>query len=452
MNNDKCFDRNMARPNTFLNRSNDINEMNRTMGEMHQATPYRRRPTERVGAYSMTDETTRQHISSLEQGLDDIFSSGHVINNDNTISEPSKHTKNAFGAMPRMLEDYTKPDYTDSTQNLLVNNVSKNAYITTPFEYSVIIDSNDRDVTKYKNPFNYRVNFNDIAGSLDANIFRNFTNVKYIRIDRCILPSRYYFVKQATSLSSTDFDTVKALNLTDNALNETFALTSTDISGSFALIDVVDVLSDDTLTFTRYIKWCQALTYPSIIEETYELIFTFNSDSGSLPQNISLASPVYPSNEAITRYKMKQFNIVNDKYTLLHIDEFSNANDNTTSDSIRKAFSVLFYDGAQSGSNFVSPRFTDKVFRSSSLGKINRLSISFKDYNGNQLKTNYDDYVDYEIPSTRVCNCSTNIDGYFERDYRCSCTYFRHMYFQKFQNLIVLKIGVIETDIEKNLF
>jgi hypothetical protein len=351
-----------------------------------------------------------------------------------------------------MLKDYTTPDYSDQSQHLIVNNLAKDPFIAEIRDYNIIIDSLDRDFDKYKNPFEYRINFNDIPNSSDAGILRNFDNVKYIKVDRCVLPSKYYYVKQATTLSSTDFDTIKMMNLTDNPLNSEFTLTSTDVSGNYAVIDIVDVLSTDTVTYTRYIKWSDVQPYPTAVDATFEMSFTFNSNSGAMPLDPHSSSPVYPSGYAVTRYLMKAFNIANDKYTLLHVDEFSNAIENTTSDTIKKAFSVLFYDGCQSGTNYVSSRYPDKVFRTSALGRINRLSVSFKNFNGHQLKNSAEDYIDYHIPATKQCDCTTSIDGYFERDYRCSCTYFRNKYFQKFQNLMVLKVGVMETQIEKENF
>jgi hypothetical protein len=351
-----------------------------------------------------------------------------------------------------MLKDYTTPDYTNTEQGLIVNNLAEDPFKNSLQEYTIIIDSLDRDFNKYKNPFEYRINFNDIPNSSDAVILRNFDNVKYIKMDTCILPSYYYFVKQDTSLNNVDFDIIKTMNLVDNPRNSTFNLSSYDVSGNYAIIDIVDILSADTTTYTRYIKWCDVQEYPVSVDNVFEMSFTFNSDSGNMPSDPHSSSPAYPSLNSITRYKMKQYNIVNDKYTLLHIEEFNNTIENTTSDTIKKAFSVLFFDGCQSGTNYVSSKYTDKVFKTSSLGKINRLSISFKNFNGHQLKNSASDYTDYHISSNKQCDCTTTTNGYFNRDYRCSCTYFRNKYYQKFQNLIILKVGAYESQIDKEIF
>ena len=50
------------------------------------------------------------------------------------------------------------------------------------------------------------------------------------------------------------------------------------------------------------------------------------------------------------------------------------------------------------------------------------------------------------------CTCTTDSNGYFTRDYSCPCTYFRHRYYQKFQNTLIFKIGVIEPNIDKTIF
>ena len=381
------------------------------------------------------------------------------------IDDGEKHDEKSLNPPHKMMSEYSqKPD------DLLFKNITKNIYAETLQEYTIIIDSIDRDIQKYPNPFSYRVYFNPIQGTKDATIQQKFNYVKYIKLDTGILPSRYYYIKQDTSLNITDFDIVSNLNLSNNPLNSEFFLSSSDVSGTFVIIAINDIFSDNDETITnltnpgmsgyiykRYIRFAVPESYPKTVTTVYEFIFTYTFLTPTkidppLKINSNFIKIINLPNNYISRYVLQNYNLAYDKYNLLYLDEFNKPNENATNDIIGKSFSVLFPDGCNCDILYVSSGFIDKMFKFSDLGQINLLTINICNSSGKLLKNSPNNYTDIHVPITKICTCLTETNGYFTRNYQCVCTYFRHPYYQKFQNTLVFKIGVIESNIDKTIF
>jgi hypothetical protein len=382
-------------------------------------------------------------IDLLEKDINNIFSNNITPDRlerlgSGIVANGQAYDIGSMNPKHQMLGEYEKPT------NLIHNNISKNVFAETLQEYTIIVDSADRDIAKYPNPFSYRVKFNGLPGTPDANIMRKFDYVKYVKLDTGIIPGKYYYVKQDTSLNPTDWSKVKQLNLTSNPKNSTFALASLDISGSFALIDITDVCGNSL--WTRYTRFCPVTTYPTQVDTIYEFIFDYTN-----PSDIS-GSGIFKPDGFITRYKLQPYSLTMDKYTLLYIDELTNPNENSTNDIVGKSFSVMFPDGCVGDSMYTSSGFIDKMFRFALLGQLNQMTISIGNSNGTILKNSPENYIDTRINPSKTCTCTTDTNGYFVRNYGCVCTYFRHPYYQKFQNTLIFRIGVIEPNIDKNIF
>ena len=364
-----------------------------------------------------------------------------VYSNTPTSSKLSNDVSELFAAFPKINSLNQRVHETMSE----TRTEQKDKFTTGIQEHNLIIESVDRDASIYPNPFDYRVYFGIGSSVGSATINKRFDNVKYIKLDTAVLPSTFYFVKQDTSLNEVDFDLVKVMDLESNARNSTFELTSTDVSGNFAIIDINDVLSEDTLTFTRKIKFCPVTESPNPVTDVYEFSFTFDSIGGVVPNDMSDEYPLFSNGSTVTRYRMKTFNIINDKYTLMYIDEFGGCIENTTSDAIKNSFSIMFPDSCYQGTVYASSKFIDKKYSFGDLGRIDQMSIKIKNKSGQAFKNSQENYVDTLVPSVKTCNCFLDSNGYFNRDYRCSCTYFRHPYYQKFQNTLIFKVGVQTT-------
>lgn len=87
----------------------------------------------------------------------------------------------------------SEPDYTNRG-GVLHNNLGENLMNQDVEEYSIYIDSNDRDINIYPNPFSFSVRFGDNhkKNEKGPHIDIDFKNVKYIRLDSIILPRFIY--------------------------------------------------------------------------------------------------------------------------------------------------------------------------------------------------------------------------------------------------------------------
>jgi hypothetical protein len=161
-----------------------------------------------------------------------------------------------------------------SNQNNMVhNNLKQNILDEHIVEYTIHIDSADRDVRYYKDPFNYTVMFNppssriyneeqkdgtfvehSLKGPPAPHITREFKNVQYIRLDSVLLPrythiyddSGYQFDTDVNSESNIYDDRfvilrVEELDKTDNVVYGT----NINTERSFGLIFPDKLISKD---------------------------------------------------------------------------------------------------------------------------------------------------------------------------------------------------------------
>lgn len=334
-------------------------------------------------------------LDSIQTEIDSMFSS------DNKVD--SSYDDNNYTFERRI-----------NTDKLLVNNVTKKQVNETLQDYYIVIDSNDRDINRYPNPFSYVVFFNDFVNSGNANIQRSFQNVKNIKLETGILPTKYYYTKTDATLFPNDLNIIFDNSNNPNPFTLSF--------GTYCLI-----IRTDT-----HIKIAKVSEYPDLVTQTFDI-------------NIS--------NRTVKQYDLKNYSLTCNKYHLLYIDEFSYANEYATNNEVAKSFSILFPDNTRGHNVFyVTSRFKDKEFKLQNLSSINKFTINIADYNGNVLKNSADDYTDKDVGLSKQCTCRTNTDGYFIRNYACACTYFRHPYYHHFQNTLIFKVLQYEKDIDKEIF
>ena len=131
-----------------------------------------------------------------------------------------------------------------------------------------------------------------------------------------------------------------------------------------------------------------------------------------------------------------------DRYLMLNIEEINDNNVNSTNASLRDAFCLLSPDSYGELHYYASTNYQDKIYKMSNLGNINRLTLTLKDSYGKQLEM---PYLDYNINTDKTCTC----DG---TNYGCPCTYIRHPYYKWLQVQYMIKLGVVETEIDKKIF
>lgn len=164
--------------------------------------------------------------------------------------------------------------------NLLFNNIEYDVLNQDIFEIVIQIDSLDRDIKTYPNPFDMKITFNPTPDSYDKKsgtlfkgtpgptVSKDFSYVKYVKLDSIVLPRNCYLTKKYDNESKDmdvikktkwDYHSTKKLNherflLMDikEIVDETVFGTNTPINKSFGTIYCDKLISPDYFTGTTY--------------------------------------------------------------------------------------------------------------------------------------------------------------------------------------------------------
>jgi hypothetical protein len=367
--------------------------------------------------YSNIDNNFRSTCDNNNNN--NIVSSYNNYDNTNRISTPYLNNN-----------EFNKP-------NLIYNNISDKISVDILVEYVIMIESIDRDIEKYPNPFKYKIYFNPVAQTKDAYIYKTFENVKYIKLETAILPRKYSYLRKDISSNTTDYSTLINTNW---KRNDNFTLDTIN----YTIID--DYIIDNI----RYIKYGITRPLPEPIDKVYELQYKLQYD---ISNNIVLQYDI-SKNIFITLYEFQliKLSLEDEKFLLLNVDEIKDVNDMATNTELSNAFSILFPDYVNGDFFYTNTQGVDKIYRFSQLGNIKSLTVNILDNEGKDFNAqSYKMFTDTRISKNKKCICKPNSDGEIIRDYGCSCSYMRHPYYKKFQNTLLFKVGVIENDIDKSI-
>lgn len=453
-------------------------------------------PNQKTDPNSFLTESV-QNINQFRYPTDMILSRGIV--NDNSIKYPKNPAE--YGLyLDRKEFKLEMPLYPNISENLAAENVT---------EYVIIIDSSDRNTSLYPNPFILKTFFNQSDDTTRLNIPRSFENVKFMRIENVILPRQYLLEKYMIANVSTD--TVipsDDKSIVTNVLNEIIAQTSINKNVASPLTTVnsqtVEVVNLKTYSYTMNVTHgtknaVYTVVYPSDVtyntqyyNSTYVsgtvmnnydmdafvsgLNYNMVSSIGGTKNNIigdyellftlTTITPIqvivkFMVNNAVSTRRTYEFNtklgtsvgvldfyyfsvktLDSDRYLMLNIEEINDNNVNSTNASLRDAFCLLSPDSYGELHYYASTNYQDKIYKMSNLGNINRLTLTLKDSYGKQLEM---PYLDYHINTDKTCTCNGT-------NYGCPCTYIRHPYYKWLQVQYMIKLGVVETEIDKKVF
>jgi len=439
-----------------------------------------------------------QNINQFRYSTDMALSRG-IINN-NVV----KHPKNSaeYGLyLDRKEFKLEMPLYPNIADSLAAENVT---------EHVIIIDSSDRNTSIYPSPFILKTFFNQSDDTTRLNIPRVFENVKFMRIENVILPRQYLLQKYTVANVSNDpiippDDVLIVSEVLTEVINQTSA--GNDVASPLTTPNsqTVEVINLKTYTYTLNIvegtkTGVYTVVYPSdvtynsqyynytyvsgsqmngydlntyvenanynmvtsiggtksaVVGSAYDLTFTLNTIT---PISVIVKFMV---NNAVSTRRTYEFNTTlnssvglldfyyfstksldTDRYIMLNIEEINDNNVNSTNSALRDAFCLLSPDSFGELHYYASTNYQDKIYKMSSLGNINRLTLTLKDSYGNQLQM---PHLDFHINTGKSCNCNGT-------DYACPCTYIRHPYYKWLQVQYMIKLGVVETDIDKKIF
>jgi hypothetical protein len=292
-------------------------------------------------------------------------------------------------------------------------------------EYICHVNSIDRDIKRYPNPFNFLVKCAPTTGDNDAAISRTFMNIRYIKIEAVVLPRKYYITKRVVANNNDIVNLFIGSLLPESNKVLNFGGTS------FVIIYSNTEMDKKTINYTIY--------EPDIsksITTSYECVFNILT------------------NEYTTYlYELNNISLENDKYTILYLNDINDVSNFSTDKALSNAFNVLYPDITNGDFLYTDTNYVDKIYKYSELGNLNRMLLRLTDSTGKDLTTNTK-ALDYNVPTINdyTCSCGKDNDGNIVRDYKCICNYIRHPKYLKMQIDIMFKFGIIETDFDKRVF
>lgn len=434
-------------------------------------------------------------ISNLFKTVDNetINKSTETITKTHSNILPNDYNNDSNRSIiPLKLDEYKKTPLLDNN----IKNMSE--YIS---EYIIYIHSGDRDENAYPNPFNYKVEFNPLNSTRNAYISRVFKNIKYINLRAICVPRKYYIInKQSFLITNPVLDGSAFVSLfTSTTINNSISIPFECIRSKITYLSVsyyfiyykhiigtdiyniltYDVYIDPSLTqritvnigaftnqtlinafltggiippgYTIVIDTILNVGYWVVIDKTLNKIkFSYKDDvffnliNQTFEFEISLTNTIQPN--TFQQYLLLQRSLEDDRYLLLNIKEIDSMYEYSTDQDIESSFSLLFPNYVNGDYFYLEPAQSAKIYDHGVLGNINRMTIQFKDSSGNDLNVSYSNLIDYDINTPKdKCICGYNsLTGERVRNYQCYHSYLRHPAFEKLQNILLFKVGVIE--------
>jgi len=323
------------------------------------------------------------------------------------------------------------PNCTPDISNIRYNNITKTIKNETIIEQVITVNSHDRNFLFYKNPYSYTVKFNPmdksvikqsngtyktIPGDPRPHIKANFNNIRYFKLELTILPTKLY-------------------NIIRTVDNTTMTNLQTSLDNNTNYVDNQEVGIDG-----KTIK----IIYYENDGNNYEIEFlVVDGTESTTCYNWS------KSNGVATKYKYVKTlikDITKIPFTTIVLDEITDVNEYSTSDTVSRSFNTLYpYQTRDEYSNFHTAN-VDKIFKFYELGTLKKLKIQFTDNLGVPFS------IDNLNTSTWVKNEATDeiING--STSLKSPSIYIRHPLHGNYQNHILFKVGTIETEIDKNIY
>jgi len=275
-------------------------------------------------------------------------------------------------------------------------------------QYGINVDSSDRDINVFPNPFNFNITFNGDRYSNQPVIQKKFKDIKYIKLESITLPDQYSITKLALT-SDTDYTTIHTyLNTNYSTLKNNDSFNLTLVAGSSS----VTICS----TFVSATNW----TINYIINKDPTYVFEMDQ------------------NDTYNKYYINTTKrIFDDRFFYIYVLEISSRNYTTSYKD-----NVTFIANVTGVNNYtllnrVYPAFL--WYKDSTLQSANKYTVKISDRYGSPFVVNHLD----KNANLNNCDCS-NIE-----DYSCRCSYIRNPYYVKLQVNLQFKFGVFEDDLAK---
>lgn len=276
-------------------------------------------------------------------------------------------------------------------------------------QYGLNIDSADRSLIAFPNPFQFNITFNGDKNSNQPVIQRKYKDIKYLKLETVTLPNNYT-IKQTALSRDADYTTIKTyygINypyLSNNDVNTIV------LSASTVTIRVVSIYVSGS-------NW----TINYIINDDPTIVYEMNQGTTYNKYNIDTS-----------------ISIIGDRLFYIYIPEITNYVYTTNSDKVT-FIATCIGTNSYTVLNNVYPPFI--FYKDSILQNALKYTVKITDRYGNQYVTNNLD----TRANTSTCDCQTSTD------YSCRCSYIRNPYYLKLQVSLQFKFGIFEDDLYKDL-
>jgi len=284
-------------------------------------------------------------------------------------------------------------------------------------QYGVNVDSTDRDVIAYPNPFAFKIIFNGSGQNVQPVVQKKFKDIKYLKLETLTIPNYYTIAKTALTITAdaTLIQTYLNTNYSNLSPNDSFSITLSTGSTNITICSI-NISS---------IYWL--INY--IINNNPALVYELDNTN-------KFNSYVIDSNKKLEDYPL----------LYVYIPEIQSNNFTTGQKSGKD--SVTFFV-RQCGTNKAPNTYTllNNVYPSmifykdSKLQNATKYSVTITDTSGNDIKV---DNLDVNA-NLAACDCQTSID------YSCRCTYIRNPLYIKLQVVVQFKFGTFEDDLYKEV-
>jgi len=276
-------------------------------------------------------------------------------------------------------------------------------------QHGINIDSADRSLIAFPNPFQFNITFNGDKNTNQPVIQRKYKDIKYLKLETVTLPNNYT-IKQTALTTDTDYTTIHTyygINYLYLSNNDVHTIV---LSASTVTIRVVSIYVSGS-------NW----TINYIINDNSALVYEMNQGTTYNKYNIDTS-----------------ISIIGDRLFYIYIPEITNYVYTTNSDKVT-FIATCIGTNTYTVLNNVYPPFI--FYKDSILQNALKYTVKITDRYGNQYVTNNLD----TRANTDVCNCQTSTD------YSCRCTYIRNPYYVKLQVSLQFKFGIFEDDLYKDL-
>jgi len=284
-------------------------------------------------------------------------------------------------------------------------------------QYGVNVDSTDRDVIAYPNPFAFKIIFNGSGQNVQPVVQKKFKDIKYLKLETLTIPNNYTIAKTSLTITADAIliQTYLNTNYSNLSPNDSFSITLSTGSTNITICSIN----------TSSIYWL--INY--IINNNPALVYELDSNS-------QFNSYVIDSTKKL------------DDYPLLYVYIPEIQSNNFTTGQKSGKDSVTFFV-RQCGTNKAPNTYTllNNVYPSmifykdSKLQNATKYSVTITDTSENAIKV---DNLDVNA-NLAACDCQTSID------YSCRCSYIRNPLYIKLQVVVQFKFGTFEDDLYKEV-